>query len=70
MDIQAHFQGLGHIAIHTKDMEESLSFYRRLGGQVALPGQCPHPRGRKAAGADALRRRHAGNYSSPPSPSP
>ena len=47
MDIQAHFQGLGHIAIYTKDMEESLAFYRRLGGQVADRGSVHTPEGEK-----------------------
>ena len=29
-----HFNGLGHIAIHTKNMDESIAFYEKLGGKT------------------------------------
>ena len=38
------FQGLGHIAIRTKDVENSIAFYEKLGGRLlrrsdAIPGK-------------------------------
>ena len=38
------FQGLGHIAVRTKDIETSIAFYEKLGGKLlrrsdAIPGK-------------------------------
>lgn len=32
--MKEHYIGLGHIAIYTADMEESISFYEKIGGRV------------------------------------
>ena len=32
--MKQHYQGLGHIAIYTEDMEKSLAFYEKIGGEV------------------------------------
>lgn len=29
-----HYKGLGHIAIYTKDLEESVRFYEKIGGML------------------------------------
>ena len=30
-----HYQGLGHVAIHTRDMAESIAFYEKIGGSLS-----------------------------------
>ena len=42
------FQGLGHVAVYTRDMEESVAFYERLGGAVTGRGGVPTPEGRRS----------------------
>ena len=32
--MKEHYQGLGHIAIYTKDMDESIAFYEKIGGAL------------------------------------
>ena len=43
------YQGLGHIAIHTRDMAESIAFYEKIGGalykQDAIPTPAPMTEG-------------------------
>lgn len=45
--MQEHFQGLGHVAVYTRDIEESIAFYERLGGTVKGRGGVPTPAGEK-----------------------
>lgn len=40
-----HFTGLAHIALYTKDMETSLSFYQTLGGIVTDQADVKKPNG-------------------------
>lgn len=42
-----HYQGLGHVAIHTKDMDESIAFYEKLGGALQQRASIPTPEGGK-----------------------
>ncbi len=42
-----HYQGLGHVAVYTKDIEESIRFYEKLGGAVKGRGSVPTPEGEK-----------------------
>ncbi len=42
-----HYQGLGHVAVYTRDMEESIAFYEKLGGSVKGRGGVPTPEGEK-----------------------
>ena len=40
-------QGLGHVAVYTRDIEESITFYEKLGGYVKDRGGVPTPEGEK-----------------------
>ena len=40
-------QGLGHVAVYTRDIEESITFYEKLGGTVKDRGNVPTPEGEK-----------------------
>ncbi len=40
-------QGLGHVAVYTRDIEESITFYEKLGGSVKDRGGVPTPEGEK-----------------------
>ena len=42
-----HYQGLGHVAIHTKNMDESIAFYEKLGGTLSQRAAIPTPAGAK-----------------------
>ena len=42
-----HYLGLGHVAIYTRDMEESIAFYEKLGGTVKDRDGVPTPEGEK-----------------------
>lgn len=42
-----HYQGLGHVAIHTKNMDESIAFYEKLGGALQQRASIPTPEGGK-----------------------
>ena len=42
-----HFKGLGHIAIYTKDMDESIAFYEKLGGSLRQRAAVSTPNGEK-----------------------
>ena len=42
-----HFKGLGHIAIYTKDMDESIAFYEKLGGSLRQRASVSTPNGEK-----------------------
>lgn len=41
------YKGLGHIAIYTVDMEESIAFYEKIGGSVYKRDTVPTPEGEK-----------------------
>ena len=45
--MREHVQGLGHVAVYTCDLEESIAFYEKLGGEVAGRGGVPTPEGEK-----------------------
>ena len=32
--MKQHYQGLGHIAVYTADMDESIAFYEKIGGHL------------------------------------
>ena len=38
--MQKLYQGLGHIAIHTRDMDGSIAFYEKIGGSLSRRGRC------------------------------
>lgn len=40
-----HYQGLGHIAIYTWNMEESISFYEKIGGTLLQKETLEKPAG-------------------------
>ena len=42
-----HSLGLGHVAVYTRDMEESIAFYEKLGGSVKGRGGVAAPEGEK-----------------------
>lgn len=45
--MKKHFKGLGHIAIHTADMAESIAFYEKLGGTLLKQAGLATPDGEK-----------------------
>lgn len=45
--MKEHFQGLGHVAVYTRDIGESVAFYEKLGGAVTGRGGVPTPEGEK-----------------------
>ena len=45
--MSTHYQGLGHVAVYTQDIEKSIAFYERLGGSVTGQGGVPTPEGEK-----------------------
>ena len=40
--MKEHYQGLGHIAVYTENMDESIAFYEKIGGTL-LKRDCAHP---------------------------
>lgn len=47
MAMKEHYQGLGHIAIHVKDMDESIAFYQKIGGALFKRDSISTPEGDK-----------------------
>lgn len=45
--MREHVQGLGHVAVYARDIEESIAFYEKLGGTVKDRGNVPTPEGEK-----------------------
>jgi len=45
--MEEHFQGLAHVAVYTRDIEESIAFYEKLGGTLTDRGSVPAPEGEK-----------------------
>ena len=41
------YQGLGHIAVYTENMAESIAFYEKIGGTLAKQAALPTPEGDK-----------------------
>ena len=37
-----HYKGLGHIAVYTENMDESIAFYEKIGGSL-FKRDCVHP---------------------------
>lgn len=68
--MQKLYQGLGHIAIHTRDMDGSIAFYEKIGGSLLPPGDDFHTGWGKAAGTGVLCRLFAGADPSPRCPVP
>ena len=56
--MKEHYKGLGHIAIYTADMEQSIAFYENIGGSVFKRDGVQTPDGEKKR-ADRAARRHA-----------
>ena len=45
--MKTQFQGLGHIAVYTQNLAESIAFYERIGGQTQQQAVLPTPDGDK-----------------------
>lgn len=45
--MKEHYQGLGHVAIYTRDMDESIAFYQKLGGELKQQASLQTPEGEK-----------------------
>lgn len=45
--MREHFQGLGHVAVYTRNIEESIAFYEKLGGFLKDRGGVTMPEGEK-----------------------
>lgn len=45
--MKEHYQGLGHVAIYTKDMDESIAFYEKIGGSLSQQASLQTPDGEK-----------------------
>ena len=45
--MKEHYQGLGHIAVYTKNMDESIAFYEKIGGALQQRSSIPTPDGDK-----------------------
>ena len=48
--MKQHYQGLGHIAVYTADMDASIAFYEKIGGRLHLRAPaCPPEQQRELA---------------------
>ena len=45
--MNGHYLGLGHVAVYTRNIEESVAFYEKLGGTVKGRGCVSVPEGEK-----------------------
>ncbi len=45
--MKEHYKGLGHIAIHTQNMDESIAFYEKIGGALDRRDAVMTPAGEK-----------------------
>ncbi len=45
--MKEHFLGLAHVAVYTRDIEESVAFYEKLGGTLEEQGSVFTPAGEK-----------------------
>lgn len=45
--MKEHFKGLGHVAVYARNIEESIAFYEKLGGEVKARDGVSTPEGEK-----------------------
>lgn len=45
--MREHYQGLGHVAIYTGDMDTSIAFYEKIGGTLSQQASLSTPDGEK-----------------------
>lgn len=45
--MREHYQGLGHVAIYTEDMDNSIAFYEKIGGALSQQASLSTPEGEK-----------------------
>lgn len=45
--MKKHYQGLGHIAVYTADMDGSIAFYEKIGGALSKRDAVQTPEGEK-----------------------
>ena len=45
--MKEHYQGLGHVAIYTADMDQSIAFYEKIGGGLKNQASIQTPEGEK-----------------------
>lgn len=45
--MREHYQGLGHVAIYTADLAESVAFYEKIGGALQQQAAIQTPEGEK-----------------------
>lgn len=45
--MREHYQGLGHVAVYTADMEASIAFYEKIGGTLSQQASRQTPEGEK-----------------------
>ena len=45
--MKEHYQGLGHVAVYTRDMGQSIAFYEKIGGSVYKRDGVATPEGEK-----------------------
>ena len=45
--MKEHYQGLGHVAIYTADMDQSIAFYEKIGGGLKNQASIQTPDGEK-----------------------
>ena len=45
--MKQHYQGLGHIAVYTADMDASIAFYEKIGGSLSRREKISTPDGEK-----------------------
>lgn len=45
--MKQHYQGLGHIAVYTADMDASIAFYEKIGGSLHLRAPACSPEQRR-----------------------
>ena len=46
--MKEHYQGLGHVAVYTRDMGQSIAFYETIGGSVLRGAAFPPRPGRNS----------------------
>ncbi len=45
--MKEHYQGLGHVAVYTGDMDASIAFYEKIGGTLSRQASLSTPEGEK-----------------------
>ena len=54
--MKEHYKGIGHIAIYTVDMDQSIAFYEMIGGSVFKRDGVETPEGLSSPAAHLIRR--------------